>query len=106
MRVLQDVESNDFEGIATGDESWFRYCYPPSTMFARAPSEVIPRTQQTIGAKKTMITIFFTARQRILLDVLPKDSKFNQQLHVSGFENRKLEFSSSNAGWNFLGADG
>jgi hypothetical protein len=52
LRVLQDAESNDFEGIATGDEFWFTYCYPSSTMFVRAPSEVIPRMQQTIGAKK------------------------------------------------------
>jgi hypothetical protein len=33
LRVLQGAESNDFKGIATGDESWFRYCYPSSTMF-------------------------------------------------------------------------
>jgi hypothetical protein len=52
LRVLQDAESNDFEGIVTGDESWFRYCCPSSTMFAQAPSEVIPRTRQAIGAKK------------------------------------------------------
>jgi hypothetical protein len=51
LRVLQDAESSDFERIATGDESWFRYCYPSSTMFTRAPSEVTPRTRQTIGAK-------------------------------------------------------
>jgi hypothetical protein len=38
LRVLQDAESNDFGGIATGDESWFRYCYLFSIMFARAPS--------------------------------------------------------------------
>jgi transposase len=52
LRVQKDPESNDFEGIATGDESWFRYCYPSSTMFALAPSDVIPRARQTIGAKK------------------------------------------------------
>jgi hypothetical protein len=52
LRVLQDAESNDFEEIATGDESWFRYCYPSSTMYARAPSEVILRTRQTVTAKK------------------------------------------------------
>jgi hypothetical protein len=46
------VESNDFEGIATGDESWFMYCHPSSTMFARAPSKVIPKKRQIIGAKK------------------------------------------------------
>jgi hypothetical protein len=51
LRVLQNAESNNFEGIATGNESWFRHYYPSSTMFARAPSEVIPRTRQTIGAK-------------------------------------------------------
>jgi hypothetical protein len=78
LRVPQDAESHDFEGIATGDESWFRH-YHPSSMFVREPSEVIPRTRQTIGAKKTMIMIFFTTRQLILLDVLPKGSKFNQQ---------------------------
>jgi hypothetical protein len=83
LQILQDAESNDFEGIATGDLSWFRGCHPSSTMFARAPSEVIPGTRQTIGAKKTMITIFFTARQLILLDVLPKGSKFNQQYFIN-----------------------
>jgi hypothetical protein len=41
---------------------------------ARAPSEVIPRTRQTIGAKKAMIMIFLTACQLILLDVLPKEA--------------------------------
>jgi hypothetical protein len=45
VRILQDAESNDFEGIATGDESWFRHSYPSSTMYARASSKVIPGTQ-------------------------------------------------------------
>jgi hypothetical protein len=51
-------------------------------MFAWAPSEAVPRIWQTIGAKKTMITIFFTARQLIVVDVLPKGSKFNQHYFV------------------------
>jgi hypothetical protein len=32
--------------------------------------------------EKTTITIFFTARQLILLGVLPKGSKFNQQYFI------------------------
>jgi hypothetical protein len=52
LPVLQDAELSDFEGIATGDESWFRYCYLSSTIFARAPSEVIPRTRQAIRVQK------------------------------------------------------
>jgi hypothetical protein len=33
-------------------------------------------------ARKKMITIFFTARQPILLDALPKGNKFNQQYFI------------------------
>jgi hypothetical protein len=51
-------------------------------MFARVSSKVIPKARQTIGAKKTMIAIFFTARQLILLDALTKGSKFNQQYFI------------------------
>jgi hypothetical protein len=51
LRVLQDAELNEFEVIATNDEPWFRYCYASSKMFEWAPSEVIPRTRQTTGAK-------------------------------------------------------
>jgi hypothetical protein len=51
-------------------------------MFARAPSKVIPRTRQTIGAKNIMITISSTARQLILLDILQKGSKFNQHYFI------------------------
>jgi hypothetical protein len=51
-------------------------------MFARAPSEVIPRTRQTIGGQKTKIMLFFTRRQLILLDVLPKGNNFNQQYFI------------------------
>jgi hypothetical protein len=80
--VLQDAESNVFKGIATGDESWFRSCYPSSTTFAQAPSEVISRTRQAIGAQNTKITIFFTARQLLLLNVLSKGSKFDQQYFI------------------------
>jgi hypothetical protein len=56
---------------------------PLATLWSTADSEeVIPRTRQTIGAKKTIITVFFTARQLILSDVLPKGNKFNQQSFI------------------------
>jgi hypothetical protein len=44
---------------------------PPLKMFARSAAEVILRTRQAVGAKKTMITAFFTAKKRIALYVLP-----------------------------------
>jgi hypothetical protein len=58
LRILQDSEENKFDGIVTGDESWFRYLYPCSKIFARSPAEVVPRIRQRIDTKKTMVTIF------------------------------------------------
>jgi hypothetical protein len=81
-RVVQESEANQFEGIATDDKIWFRYSYLPSKMLARSPAKVIPMTGQVIGAKKTIITLFVTARQLILLDVRPKCHKYNQQYFV------------------------
>jgi hypothetical protein len=31
---LQESEANDFDSIATGDESWFQHTMAPSKMFA------------------------------------------------------------------------
>jgi hypothetical protein len=52
-------------------------------MFAQSPTDVVPRTQQPIGTKQTMITILLTGRKPILLDILPKGSEFNQLYSVN-----------------------
>jgi hypothetical protein len=76
-RILHESKESRFEGIAIG-ESWFQYSYPSSKIVARSPTDVIPRMQQAIGTKKTMITILFTGCKRIVLDILLKGSAFNQ----------------------------
>jgi hypothetical protein len=62
LRILHESEENCFKRIATADESWFQDSdsYRCSKMFTRSPTDVIPRTWQSIGIKKTMITIPFT----------------------------------------------
>jgi hypothetical protein len=82
LTILQSCEANGFGGIATGDESWFRYLCPSAEMVARSPADVVPRTRQTIDAKRTMIEPFFTARKLIVLEVLPKGRKFKQQYFI------------------------
>jgi hypothetical protein len=49
LRIGQESEANDFDGIATGNKSEFRYLSPCSKMFAWSPAEVIPRTNQAMG---------------------------------------------------------
>jgi hypothetical protein len=51
LRILQESETNDFDGIATGDESWFQHT-ASSKRFARSAADVIPRMWQAVGAEK------------------------------------------------------
>jgi hypothetical protein len=52
-------------------------------MFARLAADVIPRTRQVVGAKKTMITVFFTAKKLIVFGVLPRGNTFNQLYFIN-----------------------
>jgi hypothetical protein len=54
-------------------------------MFARSPTDIIPRTRQAIGTKTIMITISFTGCKPVVLDILPKQSKFNRLYSVDSF---------------------
>jgi hypothetical protein len=78
LKILQKSETNDFNGMATGDESWFQHTMASSKMFARSAADVGPRTGQAVGANTTMITVYFTAMKLTVLDVLPTGSTFNQ----------------------------
>jgi hypothetical protein len=51
-------------------------------MFAASAREVVPRTKQNISAKKTMVIIFFTSTRLLLLDFLPKGTKFTQNYFI------------------------
>jgi hypothetical protein len=75
---LQESETNDFDGIATGDESWFQHITASSKMLVRSAAYVIPRRRQAVGAEKTMIRVFFTAKKLTVFDVLSRRSIFNQ----------------------------
>jgi hypothetical protein len=83
LRILQESETNDFDDIATGGESWFQHTTASSKMFARSATDVIPRARQAVGAKKTMIAAFFTPKKLIVLDVLPRASTFNELYFIN-----------------------
>jgi hypothetical protein len=52
LRILQESETNDLDGIATGDESWFQQTMVSSKMFTCSAADVIPSTRKAVGAKK------------------------------------------------------
>jgi hypothetical protein len=51
-------------------------------MFATSAMEVVPSTKENSAAKKTMVTIVFTSTRLLVLNFLPKGSKFNQDYFV------------------------
>jgi hypothetical protein len=52
LKILQGLETDDFDSIAKGDEFWFRHTTASSKMFAHSAADVILRTRQAVGAKK------------------------------------------------------
>jgi hypothetical protein len=59
LQILNDLEADPFDGVTTGDKSWFHYLSEPSTMFAKPPSDVISRTRKEIGVRIIMFPIFY-----------------------------------------------
>jgi hypothetical protein len=73
---------HNFEGIATDDESWFQYSSYSDSMFAGSRESVVPRIRRDISRQKTMLTIFFTSTRLLVLETLPKGTKFNQDYFI------------------------
>jgi hypothetical protein len=67
LALLRRQAELSFHRIVTGDESWFLYLYQSDHMFAATQDEVIPRKKATIGARKVMLTIFFSGAKLISL---------------------------------------
>jgi histone-lysine N-methyltransferase SETMAR len=82
LSMLAMYAEHDFEGIATGDESWFQYTSYSGSMFADSRESVTPRIRHDISTPKTMITIFFTSRRLLVSEALPKGTKFNQDYFI------------------------
>jgi hypothetical protein len=76
LKILQESEMNDFDVISTGDESWFQHL--------RHLRQCLPVRQQMLFrgharqlARKTMITVLFTAKKLIVFDALPRGNTLN-----------------------------
>jgi hypothetical protein len=52
LRILQKSETNNFDGVATGEESGFQHTMGSLKVFACSTVDVITRTQQVVGVKK------------------------------------------------------
>jgi hypothetical protein len=82
LDMLQLYVEPNVDGITTDDESWFLYTTYGDLMFATSARGVVLRTKQNISAMKIMVTIFFTSTRLLVLNFLPKGTKFNQDYFI------------------------
>jgi hypothetical protein len=82
LDMLQWYKEYNFEGIAAGDKSWFRYSTYADSIFALSVEEAVPRTKHNISDRQTVIIIFFRSAELLMLIFLPKGTKFNQDYFI------------------------
>jgi hypothetical protein len=96
------LQPNGFDGMATGDESWFHYVYISNSMFAPSRDLAATRTEDADRTKKTMLTVFFISLQLIGLETLLKGTTFTQHYFISdilsNLDREKLRYRRKNPG--------
>jgi hypothetical protein len=78
LELLPGREAYAFDGIATGDESWFHYHYEPREKFAASRETVTRFVRTQLEVQKNMIIVSFTSTTLIINEALPRGRKFNQ----------------------------
>jgi hypothetical protein len=82
LRILQESETNDFDSIATSDESWFQHTTASLKMFAGSAADVFPRTPQAVGAKNYDHGVLHR-NETYEFDDIPRGSIFNQLYFIN-----------------------
>jgi histone-lysine N-methyltransferase SETMAR len=67
----------------TGDESWVLWDTQRSGSWLEIDQELPVRVKQTIGARKSMLTVFFNPRRFAVVDLLPQGATFDADYFVA-----------------------
>jgi hypothetical protein len=82
LSLLGIYAEHNFEGIATGDESWFQCSSYSDSMFTSSRESIVPRMRGDISGQQTLLPISFPSRRLPVLKPLPKGIKFNQNYFI------------------------
>jgi histone-lysine N-methyltransferase SETMAR len=75
-KLLEHLESPG-GCVITEDESWVYHEYAHDSMWAVSAVDAGTRVAQTIASKKSMISVFWSIRGVILVEILPVGDRFN-----------------------------
>lgn len=77
LEALETAKRSHFNGIITGDESWFLYYYQNEhrwVLKSEDPGEIVAPTNYQ---RKNMISIYISKTGNFLIDIMPEGMKFN-----------------------------
>jgi hypothetical protein len=97
LSLLEMYAEHNFEGIASGDWFWFQYFSYSHSMFAGSRESVVPGIRRNISGQETLLPIFFTSTRLLVLEPLPKGTKYDQNYFIDaifpGLYNEKRRIS-------------
>jgi hypothetical protein len=82
----------------TGDESWIRWHNDNFGSWLAIDDELPVRVRQTIGARKSMLTMFFSPKTFAVIDFLPEGTPFNGAYFVAQVVNPLHQLHSTATG--------
>ena len=76
--ILEHLESpGGLNNVITGDETWIFHENPHDKRWAASSSEAGTRVTRTIGAKKSMVSVFWTIKGFLVVEALPEGMTFD-----------------------------
>jgi len=76
LKSLEKAQSRNWHGFWTGDESWILWVNQQKGSWLTVEEEIPKRVEQTIRARKSMVTIFLNPHEFSVVEILPEDQSF------------------------------
>ena len=83
LNILREGQKTNYKFIITGDESWFYLSTDYQRQWLPVWQKPSKRVKKMIGAKKFMFTIFWNPHGFLLVKILPKSAKFNEDYFIN-----------------------
>jgi hypothetical protein len=83
QQELLDAKKRNWDLFWTGDESWILWHNERLGSWLAVDQELPVRVRQTIGGRKSMLTVFFNPRAFAVINFLPPGTPFNAAYFVS-----------------------
>jgi len=82
LHFLENATTQQLSMVITGDETWVYFSNPRSFMWMDSSVERPERPKNTIGAKKSMITVFWSISGMHLIRMLPPGERFTKEYFI------------------------